>query len=293
MSSLLLQLTLNGLVAGSIYSLVASGFSLIYSTNRFMHFAHGVIVILAGYILFSFYSLIGFSFYYSVLSTLIYSSFIGFLINKTIYSPLQKKKTSSVILLIASISLLILFQNLIQLFFGAGVKDIDYIDIQKGLEFYEATITQLQIITIIISSILCVGLFIFMKKTSLGKEMRAVSNNKELADIVGINSSKVKDLSFFIGSFLAGLAGILISLEQNVSPSMGTNLIIKGFTGAVIGGISSVPASIFGSYIIGLVENLGIAFLPSGFKEAISFFLLFIFLLFRPEGLASLRRRVK
>ena len=120
--------------------------------------------------------------------------------------------------------------------------------------------------------------------------MRAVSDNKELANVIGIDSRRVSDYSFIIGSCLAGVAGILIGLEQNLEPVMGTSLMIKGFTGSIIGGITSVPSSVLGSYIVGLVENYGIWYLPSGYKDAIAFVLLFIFLLFKPTGLFGINK---
>ena len=123
--------------------------------------------------------------------------------------------------------------------------------------------------------------------------MRAVADNPELASIVGIHSRRISDLSFIIGSGLAGVAGILIGLEQNLEPTMGTMLIIKGFTGAVIGGVTSVPASIIGSYLLGFVENFGIWYLPSGYKDAIAFILLFIFLLAKPTGIFGINKGVK
>jgi len=121
--------------------------------------------------------------------------------------------------------------------------------------------------------------------------MRAVADNKEVAQTVGINPEKIYTYTFMIGSFLAGVAGILIGIEQNLFSQMGVSLTIKGFTGAVIGGLVSVPGSILGSLILGLVENIGIWWLPSGYKDAIAFGLLFIFLLFRPQGL--LGRKVR
>lgn len=287
------QLTVNGLIAGSIYALVASGFSLIYGTNKFMHFAHGVSVAVAGYILYSLFSLAGFSFYLAVLLTLILSGFFGLFMYRTVYLPMQNRNASNVVLLIASIGLLILFENLIQAIFGADVKVIGLLEVARGISLFGAIITPLQIWIIIISIILFFALYFFMKKTKLGRDMRAVADNKELSAIVGINYRRVADYSFIIGSVLAGIAGILIGLEQNLNPTMGTMLIIKGFTGAVIGGITSVPASILGSYLLGLAENYGIWFLPSGFKDAIAFGLLLIFLLFRPNGLFGLNKGVR
>jgi len=289
--SLLTQLTVNGLIAGSIYALVASGFSLIYGTNRFMHFAHGISVVIAGYILYSLFTVWKIPIVLSIFITLVLSGIFGLGIYRLIYLPLQNKKASNVILLMASIAILILFQNLIQAFYGADIKTIGYIKVGKGLSFIGAVITKLQIAIIIVSLLLLISLYFFMKKAKLGRDMRAVSDNKELASIVGINQRRVSDYSFILGSALAGVAGVLIALEQNLEPAMGTTLIIKGFTGAVIGGISYVPASVLGSYILGVAENYGIWFLPSGYKDAIAFVLLFIFLLFRPSGLFGLKRR--
>lgn len=291
--SLLLQLVVNSLIAGSIYALVASGFSLIYNINRFMHFAHGASIVIAGYLLYSFYVVIGFGFIYSLISTLFYSSFLGLFIYRLVYYPLEKRKASKIIILMASIALLILFQNFVQMVYGANVKDIGFIEIEKGIEIGGAIITSLQIVIILIAIAFMGFLYVFMKKTSIGRDMRAVSDNKELASIIGINYNKIYVLSFLIGSFLAGIAGILIALEQNITPNFGTGLMIKGFTGSIIGGISSVPAAVAGSYILGIAENFGIAVLPSGYKDAISFILLFLFLLLRPEGIISLGRRIK
>jgi branched-chain amino acid transport system permease protein len=288
--SILLQLTINGLIAGSIYALIASGFALIYKTNKFMHFAHGAVVAFSAYILYSLFSIYQINFYISVLLTLIFSGFLGWLIYFGIYSRLQKKKSSNVILLVASIGILILIENLIQLHYGADVKTIGYIEVVKGMEFFGAIITPLQVWIVATSLVLLVGLYLFMKKTKLGRDMRAVADNRELAEILGIDYKKIASYSFILGSMVAGIAGILIGLEQNLVPTMGTMLGIKGFTGAIMGGISSVPASILGSYILGFAENYGIWYLPSGYKDAIAFILLFLFLLFKPKGLFGFKK---
>jgi len=153
-----------------------------------------------------------------------------------------------------------------------------------------AIITPLQIFIIITSFILLTLLFLFMKKTKIGKAMRAVADNKDVAAIVGISSEKIYKWSFIIGSAIAGIAGVLVSLEQNLEPTMGTGLIIKGFTAAIIGGIGNVPGAILGAFLLGLTENFGIWFLPSGYKDAIAFLLLFLFLLFRPNGILGIKR---
>jgi branched-chain amino acid transport system permease protein len=279
------QLFVNGLIAGAIYSLVAAGFSLIFSTCKFIHFAHGATIAFSGYILYLLFSVFELNFWFSVILAIIFAGFFGFLINATVYKKLRKRKASSLILLIASFALLILFESLILLFFGADIKTIGFIKIAKGLEILGAVITPLQIVIIITSFILLVLLFFLMKKTKIGKIMRAVADNKEMAEILGICSERIYGYSFILGSAIAGIAGILVALEQNLEPTMGTNLMIKGFTGAIIGGIDSVFGAILGSFLLGFAENFGIWFLPSGYKDAIAFSILFIFLLFRSRGI--------
>ncbi|MFQ5621481.1 MAG: branched-chain amino acid ABC transporter permease, partial [Candidatus Nanoarchaeia archaeon] len=210
-----------------------------------------------------------------------------------VYRPLQVRKSSNIILLIASVGLLILIENLVLLVFGADVKSLGYIEVRQGMNLLGAVITELQIVIICISFILMAGLYWFMQKTRLGRNMRAVSDNRELASIVGINEKKIASFAFMLGSGLAGIAGILIALEQNLEPAMGTALMIKGFTGAIIGGVTSVPAAIAGSYLLGFAENFGIWYLPSGYKDAIAFSLLFLFLLFKPTGIFGIDKGVK
>ncbi len=288
-----LQLLFNSLIIGSIYALVATGFSLIYSTNRFLHFAHGASVVIASYAVYSFFTLWNIPFIISAILTLGVAALAGYIMFKLVYQPLQRKKSSTVILLIASIGMLILFENLILLIFGADVKAIGLIEVAKGVEIGSAIITPLQMVLVGTSIVLFGALYVFMNKTKLGRDLRAVSDNKELAAIMGLNTARLMTIAIIIGSILAGVAGILIGLEQNMEPTMGTNLMVKGFSGAVIGGIFSVPGSILGSYIVGAAENFGIWWLPSGYKDAITFILLFLFLIFRPTGIWGIDKGVK
>ena len=291
MLSIIIQLLINSLIAGAIYALVASGFSLIYSTNKFVHFAHGSVIAFSAYVLYFLFSVLGLNFYFSVILAIVFASLVGYSLDILVYKPLRKRKVSSGILLVASVGLLILSESLILILFGADIKSIGFIKISKGIEFLGAVITPLQIAIIIISLILLATLFLFMKRTKLGKAMRAVSDNRDVAEIVGISSERIYSWSFIIGSAIAGIAAILIGLEQNLEPTMGTNLMIKGFAAAVIGGIGSVPGAILGSFLLGFAENFGIWYLPSGYKDAIAFVLLFLFLLFRPQGVLGVKRR--
>ena len=291
--SLWLQLFINGLIVGAIYALVSSGFSLIYSTCKFIHFAHGATIAFSAYFLYFLFSMLGLNFGFAAILSIVFAALRGYLMNIIVYKQLRKKKTSNVILLIAGFALLIFLESLILLLFGADVKTIGFIKVAKGMEFLGAIITPLQVFIVITALVLLWLLFFFMKKTKAGKAMRAVADNKDVAEIVGISSERTYNWSFIIGSAIAGIAGILVSLEQNLEPMMGTNLMIKGFTGAIIGGIGSVPGAILGAFLLGFAENFGIWFLPSGYKDAIAFVILFIFLLFRPQGILGIRKGIK
>jgi len=291
--SILLQLLVNGLIAGAIYALVASGFSLIYSVNKFIHFAHGAAIAFSAYFLYLMFSIAGLNFVLSIIFSLIFACLLGWGMNILVYKQLRNKKTSSVILMVASFALLILLESFILLFFGADAKSVGFIKVAKGLEVLGAIITPLQIFIILASFVLLVGLYFFMKKTRIGKAMRAVSDNKDVAEIVGISSEKIYSWSFIIGSGLAGIAGILIGLEHSLDPTMGTSLMIKGFAAAIIGGIGSVHGALLGAFLLGFAENFGVWYLPSGYKDAIAFILLFIFLLFRPRGILGKKRRAE
>jgi branched-chain amino acid transport system permease protein len=291
--SIFLQLLINGVIAGAIYALVSAGFSLIYSTNKFVHFAHGGVIALSAYFFFWIISNLNLSLAVTVLSTVLFSALLGYLFNKVFYKPLRAKKSSSLILFVASIAVLILSESLALLFFGANAKTIDLIQNNQVMEMAGAVITPLQLIIILVALLLLLGLYLFMKKTRIGKAMRAVADNKEVAEIIGISAEKIYSWSFVVGSAIAGIAAILISLEQNIEPTMGTSLMVKGFISAIIGGIGSVPGAILGSFSLGLTENFGIWFLPSGYKDAIAFMLLFVFLLFRPQGILGIKNNQK
>lgn len=287
------QLLMNGIIAGSIYALIAAGFSLIYATNRFVHFAHGSVVAAGAYIMYTLFSLWGLPFWLAAPLAIILTAFLGALLYRIVYRPLQKRGSSNAILLIASLGLFILLENALLLIFGADVKTINFIKVSKGVELFGAIITPLQIAIVITAVTFLIALGLFIKYTKWGKIIRAVADNADLADTTGINTARVQIVGFGIGSALAGIAGILIGMEQNLEPAMGTNLIIKGFAGAIIGGVTSLPGSVLGSYLLGLVENFGIWYLPSGYKDAIAFFLLLLFLIIRPNGILGVNRGVR
>jgi len=285
MTSIILQLILNGIIAGAMYALVASGFSLIYRVTKFMNFAHGAVVLFAAYFAYYFSDVLGLNFFLSALITIIISAFLGLLINTVVYRQLRRRKASNAVMLISSLALLIFFNGLILALFGSSVKSYDFSRYNSIFDLGLFRITSVQIVIIAFALLMLLFIWLIVKKTRLGKAMRAISDNRDVAQTAGINPERVYGWTFFIASFLAGIAGVLIGLEQNLNTQIGTSWGISGFTAAVIGGANSVPGSVLGSFLLGIVENFGIWYLPSGYKGAIAFGLLFIFLLFRPQGI--------
>jgi branched-chain amino acid transport system permease protein len=290
MSSVAAQLIANGIIAGAIYALVASGFSMIYNVTKFMHFAHGAVLALSAYFVYTLASL-KLAFPLAVLVTILLTCVAGEIVNRLVYRPLRARKASSAVLLISSLAAMIFLNSLILAVWGADIKTILLPYPNPSYDLNGMLVTAVQFAIILSALALLIALWWFMARTKLGKAMRALADNKEVAQTVGINPEKMYTITFLIGSALAAVAGILIGIEQNLNPTMGTSLILKGFTGAVIGGLLSVPGAVLGSLLLGLVENIGIWWLPSGYKDAIAFALLFVFLLFRPQGLLGKKMR--
>jgi len=292
------QLIINGVIAGSIYALVALGFAIIYRTVKFFHFAHGVVYAVGAYIAYAVFScwFLVFSeegnylsWIAAVLAGVIGAAILGVLIDRLVYKPLRKHKAPNLVFLMASFGVFIFIQNLLQLIYGAQILTIRTGPVKEGRHFLGAVITDIQIMILIVSVSLCVALWLFIQKTKLGKAMRAVADDPMAASIVGINPESIILAAFAIGSALAGAAGILISLETNIEPTMGMNAILKGIIASIIGGIGSIPGAMLGGLFLGLAENLGIWKISAGWKDCIAFVILIVFLLLRPGGIMGVK----
>ena len=277
------QLLINGLITASIYILVGIGFSLIYSTTNFFHFTHGVLCTAGAYFAFLFAVWLGCPFWLSVLLGLVCTMGMGVLIEYFIYRQLRKRKTNVLVLLLSSLGIYILLQNTISIIFGDETKIIRTETVQVGLDILDARITPVQIFTIFTSIILVVVLSIFLNRTKIGSAMRAVANDLELASVSGINSDVVILWAFAIGSGLAGLAGILIALDVNMTPTMGMHILMMGVIATIISG-GSIPGIALGALLLAMVQHFGAWFIGSQWQDAIAFAILVLFLLFKPEG---------
>lgn len=282
-------LLFNGIIAGSIYSLIAVGFAIIYRTVKFFHFAHGVVYTAGAYLAYTFAVQLGFS---SILSFFLASALVGIIgisIDRLVYSPLRNQKAPNLVFLLASFGVFIFLQNFIQLIYGAQILTLRTGPVKEGHQILGAVITDTQILILVVSGLLSVVLWLLIQKTKLGKAIRSVADDSLGARVVGINSERIILSSFAIGSVLAGAAGILISLETNIEPTMGFSAILKGIIASIIGGIGSIPGALFGGLFLGLAENLGIWKIQAGWKDTIAFVILIIFLLLRPGGIFGVK----
>ncbi|MDI6734009.1 MAG: branched-chain amino acid ABC transporter permease [Patescibacteria group bacterium] len=282
------QLILNSIIAGSIYTLVALGFNLIYSTTKFFNLAHGVLAAVGAYIVFFLAQMLGVDIYLSVVAGIFVAGFIGYLLDKIVYLPLRKRKASNMVLLVASLGAFTVIQAIIAILFSSQFQTLSRnIGFEKTYEIFGGIITQTQLIIFLCGIVIMAGLLIMFKKTSFGKAIVATSDNEEVAKIVGINTNRIIGRVFFIGSAIAGLAGILVGFDTGIEPTMGMSLLLKGVIASIIGGIGSVYGGVLGAFFLGFVENFGIWQISGEWKDAIAFALLIIFLIFRPRGLIN------
>ena len=197
------------------------------------------------------------------------------------------------VFLIASFGVFILIQNLLQLIYGAQILTLRTGVIKEGHQFLGAVITDIQILILVVSCWLLAMLWFIIEKTKMGKAIRAVADDSVGASVSGIYAERVILYAFGIGSALAGVAGMLISYETNIEPTMGMNAILKGIIASLIGGVGNVPGAMLGGFFLGIIENLGIWKIQAGWKDTISFAILIVFLLFRPEGIFGKKNREK
>ncbi len=298
------QILFNTLILVGNYLLVAASFSIIYSTIRFFHLAHGAVYTVGAYTAFSLMSWwVGesrrgsseaspiFLYIFAALLAMVVAAIAGILIDRMVYKPLRKRKASNLILLLASFGIFIFIQNLIAMIYGNQILTLRTGPVKEGLHFLGGIITPIQIL--IIGSAMVVFIFVLFITgyTKIGKAMRAVSNDPITASIVGINPEKIILFAFILGSAIAGLSGVLISLETNLEPTMGFNILLKGIIAVIIGGIGSIWGALVGSLFLGFTENLAVWFMPAGWKDAIVFGIFLIFLLFRPQGILGKKER--
>jgi branched-chain amino acid transport system permease protein len=289
---MIVQLIANGIINGFFYALVALGFSLIYSSTKIFHFAHGAVYTLSAYTTYLFLHLIGVNYIVSVLSVLLISIVLGFILESFIYYPLYKKGASKGVFFISSLGAYILLVNLITLLFGNEPKILRP-GVETTYQFGPVILSKIQIIGVTITIFVLISTFVFLKKHKYGRAIRALCDNPTLVSILGINVRKIRLLVFGIGSFLAALAAIFPALDVGIEPHIGLPALLTGVVAVIIGGVGIFEGAIIGAFLLGLLQNLLIWKFSTRWEEAITLLILIIFLLYRPQGILGKRGRLE
>jgi len=282
--SVIINQIMNGLQSGSIYALVALGYSMVYGIIMLLNFAHGDIIMVGAYI--AWYSMTSFAAHplLAALLAIVGCTLLGVIIEKVAYTPLRSAPRIS--LLITAIGVSFLLENLAQLIIGAGAKKVPAIFSGAPLALGAVKISFNAVVTIIVSLVTMALLTYMVQKTKMGKAMRAVSEDMGAAQLMGISVNRTISFTFAIGSALAGIGSILyVSAYPQANPTMGAMLGLKAFVAAVLGGIGSIPGAMIGGYAIGLAEALVSAVGLSVWKEGVVFAILIIVLLVKPTGI--------
>ena len=283
---------INGLRTGSIYALIAIGYTMVYGIAKMINFAHGDIIMVGAYALYFSISVLGLPVPVALLLTVIVCSFLGVLIEKIAYKPLRKAQPLAV--LITAIGMSFFLQSSSLLIFGSTPIPFQSVIPNENIKVGPVVISSITLVTLVVTAVAMILLTLFINKTKLGSAMRAVSEDKGAAELMGINVNSTISMTFAIGSALAAVAGILyISQYQSMKPTLGALPGIKAFVAAVLGGIGSIPGAMLGGILLGLIESVSKAYISTELADAIVFGVLIVVLLFRPSGLLGKKKIVK
>lgn len=276
------QLIIYSIVSGSVYGLISIGFNFIFSVTKFFDMSYGAIIAVGGYVLLFVLSKTALPFSLSILIVILFTSFLGFLINKIVYQKLSNKNASNTTNLLASIGVMISIQAIISIIFTSQFQSLSILlGIQKIYNIYGVLITQIQLVIILTVFALSTLMLGVLKFTKYGKVFRAISDDKEVAKIVGIDTKKFTSKIFTVVYGLAGFIGILVILNFGMFPTIGIGLFLKGAIAAIIGGAGGIFAGVVGGMILGLIENLALWNFPGQWKDFIIFAIFIIFLSFK------------
>ncbi len=281
-----LQFFISGLSLGSIYSIIALGYTMVYGIAKMLNFAHGDVIMVGGYLLFTVSTSLGMPVWIGMTSAILGCTILGVLIERLAYRPLRG--ATSLAVLITAIGVSYLLQNLALLIFDAAPKSFTSIVTMPAVTLAEGelTITGESLVTIAVCIVIMIVLTLFVNKTKPGRAMHAVSEDRGAAQLMGVNVNATIALTFAIGSALAAVAGALLcSAYPTLTPYTGAMPGIKAFVAAVFGGVGSIPGAMVGGLLLGLIESLSKAYISSEMADAIVFLVLIIVLVVKPTGI--------
>ena len=283
---------INGLRTGSIYALIAIGYTMVYGIAKMINFAHGDIIMVGAYALYFSISVLGLPVPVALVITVIVCAVLGVVIEKVAYKPLRSAPPLAV--LITAIGMSFFLQSASLLIFGSTPIPFQSVIPNVNISVGPVVISSITVVTLIVTAIAMILLTLFVNKTKMGSAMRAVSEDKGAAELMGINVNSTISVTFAIGSALAAVAGVLyICQYQSMKPTLGALPGIKAFVAAVLGGIGSIPGAMLGGILLGLIESVSKAYISTELADAIVFGVLIVVLLFRPSGLLGKKKIVK
>ena len=290
---LLMQQLVNGLAVGSIYALIALGYTMVYGTIKLINFAHGDVYMMGAFIGYFAVMVLKMNVFLALLVAMVACAILGVVIERVAYKPLRK--STRVAALITAIGVSYLLENVMSYFFGAESRPFPS---DFGTEtfnlFGDISVNGKQILIFGITVLLMALLQFIVRYTKMGKAMRAVAVDEQAAQLMGIDVDGVISFTFALGSALAGIAGVLVGVYYNtISTTMGITVGLKAFVAAVLGGIGSIPGAMVGGYLIGLLETMVSFFGYSPYRDGVVYFLLFIILIVLPAGLFGKNVREK
>ena len=292
--TLFLSYLINGISLGSVYAIIALGYTMVYGIAKMLNFAHGDVIMIGAYISFCATQYLGLPAIVSVVMAMAVCTVLGIVIEGLAYRPLRQAPSLAV--LITAIGVSYLLQNVALLIWGSTPKNFTSVLSVGSISLFGGTliITSETILTVLANIVIMIGLTAFTGKTKIGKAMRAVSEDKGAAELMGINVNATISITFAIGSALAAIAGVLLcSSYPTLQPTTGSMPGIKAFTAAVFGGIGSIPGAMIGGILLGVIEILGKAYVSTELGDAFVFAVLIVVLLVKPAGLLGKQVREK
>lgn len=289
-----LSYLINGISLGSVYAIIALGYTMVYGIAKMLNFAHGDIIMIGGFTVFTTVSTMGGSPVVGILAAVVVCTVLGVTIEKVAYRPLRG--ASPLAVLITAIGVSYLLQNVALLLFGSNARQFTSVITVPALKLADArlSISGVTLVTIASCIVIMIVLTTFINKTKMGQAMLAVSEDRGAATLMGINVNRTIAVTFAIGSALAAIAGVLLcSAYPSLSPYTGSMPGIKAFVAAVFGGIGSIPGAMIGGILLGVIENLTKAYISSQLSDAIVFSVLIIVLIVRPTGILGKKTNEK
>ncbi|WP_251551860.1 branched-chain amino acid ABC transporter permease [Neobacillus muris] len=281
---ILIQQLFNGLTIGSVYALVALGLTLVYGILHIPNFAHGALYMMGGYITWMMMTDFGLHYWVAIIISIIVAGLLGVLMERLVFHPLRE--APPIHDKIAAIGIMLFLEAFAQYYWGAEYQSMPT-PYGQVVQIFGLTLTMQRILIVVSAVVVMLLLYVFLKKTFIGSTIIAMSQDREGANLVGINTNKVAMLTFLISGGLAAIAASLSAPINLVFPGMGQLVILKAFVIIILGGMGSIPGAIVGGYILGFSESLGATYISNDYKDIIAFIILVIILTVKPTGLFS------